>query len=263
MKDIRHGVAGIRNQFPPKPSKNRVKHSVRELVSCVRSVSRSRRASSACRFRVRGCAFGLHVWANYMCAVNKTRGKGPADGGHTRTEKRSTRRSTQTDAPGPAVATPTWTQHGTPLHPCCSIVDSGMHPGDCLWQLGTASVHPGCACCTQHLASSQRSSWGAGFSQTHQPLATSRMIGVRCATRQPPPSWPAPAAQPLQRGYRKLWTPLAGPPTGRKRRRTTHAELYSTTRGQAHSCRPRRSVSSARRCSGGSRLRLQWGRVLN
>ena len=41
-----------------------------------------------------------------------TRGKGPTDGGHTGTEKRSTRRSTQTDTPGPAAATPTWNNTG-------------------------------------------------------------------------------------------------------------------------------------------------------
>ena len=34
------------------------------------------------------------------------------DGGHTGTEKRSTRRSTQTDTPGPAAATPTWNNTG-------------------------------------------------------------------------------------------------------------------------------------------------------
>ena len=39
-------------------------------------------------------------------------GKGPTDGGHTGTEKRSTRRSTQTDTPGPAAATPTWNNTG-------------------------------------------------------------------------------------------------------------------------------------------------------
>ena len=44
--------------------------------------------------------------------IYKTRGKGPTDGGHTGTEKRSTRRSTQTDTPGPAAATPTWNNTG-------------------------------------------------------------------------------------------------------------------------------------------------------
>ena len=44
--------------------------------------------------------------------INQTRGKGPTDGGHTRAEKRSTRRSTQTDAPGQAAATPTWNNTG-------------------------------------------------------------------------------------------------------------------------------------------------------
>ena len=38
--------------------------------------------------------------------------KGPTDGGHTGTQKRSARRSTQTDAPGPAAATPTWNNTG-------------------------------------------------------------------------------------------------------------------------------------------------------
>ena len=44
--------------------------------------------------------------------IHKTRGKGPTDGGHTGTEKRSTRRSTQMDTPGPAAATPTWNNTG-------------------------------------------------------------------------------------------------------------------------------------------------------
>ena len=56
------------------------------------------------------------VGGSRSVTINKTRRKGPTDGRHTGIEKRSTRRSTQTDAPGPAAATPTYMeQHGTPL----------------------------------------------------------------------------------------------------------------------------------------------------